>query len=174
MKNIEIKKVTFDEIAQLQKISKQTFFETFAADNTAENMEKFLAESFSLQKLTAEWADPNASFYFAWLDNEIIGYLKLNFGAAQTELKDQKALEIERIYVLKAFQGQKVGQILYEKAIQIAKQYHMTYVWLGVWEANIRAIDFYKKNGFVVFDKHIFVLGDDKQTDLMMKLELFE
>jgi diamine N-acetyltransferase len=127
-----------------------------------------------LQKLTTEWADPNASFYFAWLDHAIIGYLKLNFGAAQTELKDQKALEIERIYVLKAFQGQKVGQILYEKAIQIAKQYHMTYVWLGVWEANIRAIDFYKKNGFVVFDKHIFVLGDDKQTDLMMKLELFE
>ncbi|MEO0042703.1 MAG: hypothetical protein RL329_2151, partial [Bacteroidota bacterium] len=124
MKNIEIKKVTFDEIAQLQKVSKQAFFETFAADNTAENMEKFLAESFSLQKLTTEWADPNASFYFAWLDHAIIGYLKLNFGAAQTELKDQKALEIERIYVLKAFQGQKVGQILYEKAIQIAKQYH--------------------------------------------------
>ena len=87
-------------------------------------------------------------------------------------MKDNKALEIERIYVAKAFHGKKVGQILYEKAIHIAKQMNVAYVWLGVWEENPRAIHFYKKNGFVEFDKHIFRLGDDEQTDLMMKLEI--
>ena len=96
----------------------------------------------------------------------------MNFGQSQTELQDDKALEIERIYVLKEFHGKNVGQILYNKAIEIAKQNKADYVWLGVWEENPRAIAFYKKNGFVEFDKHIFKLGDDEQTDIMMKLKL--
>ena len=99
---------------------------------------------------------------------------KINFGQSQTELQDDTALEIERIYVLKEFHGKKVGQVLYEKAIEIAKQKNAHYVWLGVWEENPRAISFYKKNGFVEFDKHIFKLGDDEQTDIMMKLKLEE
>jgi ribosomal protein S18 acetylase RimI-like enzyme len=79
---------------------------------------------------------------------------------------------IERIYVLKEFHGKNVGQILYEKAMQIARQSNANYVWLGVWEENARAINFYKKNGFVEFEKHIFKLGNDEQTDIMMKLQL--
>jgi ribosomal protein S18 acetylase RimI-like enzyme len=87
-------------------------------------------------------------------------------------LQDEGALEIERIYVLKDFHGKSVGQVLYNKAIDIAKEKKTKYVWLGVWEENPRAISFYKKNGFVEFDKHIFILGDDEQTDIMMKLIL--
>jgi ribosomal protein S18 acetylase RimI-like enzyme len=105
-------------------------------------------------------------------NTKTIGYLKLNFGAAQTELKNEQSLEIERIYVLKEFHGKNIGQLLYDKAIQIAKEKNVNYVWLGVWEENLRAINFYKKNGYVAFDKHIFKLGDDEQTDIMMKLEL--
>lgn len=172
MENIQITKATLDEILQLQDIGRQTFFETFSAGNSAENMKKYLAEGFSLEKLTAELKDKYADFYLAWFDKKVIGYLKLNFGQSQTELKDNEALEIERIYVLKEFHGKKVGQLLYEKAIQIAKQANVSYVWLGVWEENPRAISFYKKNGFVEFDKHIFKLGDDEQTDIMMKLML--
>jgi ribosomal protein S18 acetylase RimI-like enzyme len=102
----------------------------------------------------------------------VIGYLKLNFGQAQTELQDEKALEIERIYLLKEFHGKNVGQLLYDKALQIARQKNVDYVWLGVWEENRRAINFYTKNGFVEFDKHIFKLGNEEQTDKMMKLNL--
>ncbi|HEY1872444.1 MAG TPA: GNAT family N-acetyltransferase, partial [Chitinophagaceae bacterium] len=116
----------------------------------------------------------NSGFYFATLDNNAIGYLKLNFGQSQTELKDDNSLEIERIYVLKGFHGKNVGQLLYEKAIQIARQRNADYIWLGVWEENSRAINFYKKNGFVQFDKHIFRLGNDEQTDTMMRLKLKE
>jgi ribosomal protein S18 acetylase RimI-like enzyme len=172
MENIDIQQATINEIFLLQKIGRETFFETFATGNTEENMKKYLEEGFSIEKLTSELIDPNSAFYFAWYEQQIIGYLKLNFGTSQTELKDNKALEIERIYVVKAFHGKKVGQILYEKAIQIAKYRNVAYVWLGVWEENPRAIHFYKKNGFIEFDKHIFRLGDDEQTDIMMKLEI--
>lgn len=172
MINIEIIKVTADDITQLQKIGRQTFYETFSAGNTEENMTKYLEEGFSAEKLTIELNNTDSEFYFAVLDNNILGYLKLNFGKSQTELMDGKGIEIERIYVLKEYHGKNVGQILYEKAIQIARQKNADYVWLGVWEENPRAISFYRKNGFVEFDKHIFRLGNEEQTDIMMKLKL--
>ncbi len=167
-----IKKLTPGDANQLQKISKQTFRETFSSFNTEENIEKYLLEEFSVEKLTSGLNDRNAEFYFVLLDKEVIGYLKLNFGQSQTELNNDRSVEIERIYVLQEFHGKKIGQLLYEKAIQIARHYNAEYVWLGVWEENVRAINFYKKNGFVAFDKHIFTLGNDEQTDIMMKLIL--
>ena len=130
MTEIEIKKVTIDDLDQLQKIGRQTFYETFSTGNTEENMTKYLNEGFSINKLTTELNDKNAEFYFATHNDNVIGYLKLNFGKSQTELQDDKGLE------------------------------------------NPRAINFYKKNGFVEFDKHIFKLGNDEQTDIMMKLKL--
>lgn len=164
--------VTIEDLPQLQTIGRQTFSETFSAGNTEENLNKYLEEGFSVEKLSSELADQNTRFFFVKEDGQIIGYLKLNFGQSQTELKDDSALEIERIYVLQEFHGKKVGQILYDKAIEIAKESKLSYVWLGVWEENKRAISFYKKNGFVEFDKHIFKLGSDEQTDIMMKLML--
>jgi ribosomal protein S18 acetylase RimI-like enzyme len=172
LESIKINKVELDEIQDLQRIGKLTFSETFSASNTEKDMNKYLQENFSLERISKEWNDKNSQFYFAKEGEKILGYLKLNFGESQTELKDQRALEIERIYVLKEFHGKKVGQVLFEKALEIAEEKNVDYVWLGVWEENPRAINFYKKNGFQEFDKHIFKLGNDEQTDLLMKLKL--
>lgn len=172
MNNIEIIKGTLNDIEQLQQIGRQSFYETFSSGNTEENMKKYLEEGFSKSKLMTELSDNNAEFYFATLGKNVIGYLKINFGQSQTELKDDKALEIERIYVLKDFHGKNIGQLLYDQALQIARLKNADYVWLGVWEKNPRAINFYKKNGFIVFDKHVFKLGNDEQLDIMMKLKL--
>lgn len=170
METIKTEKVTIADIEKLQNIGRQTFLETFSKPNTDENMNLYLSNSFAFDKLKKEIENPDSEFYFALLNDAVIGYLKTNSGKAQTELKDNNALEIERIYVAQEFLGKKVGQLLYDKALQIAKQKNVGYVWLGVWEENHRALAFYKKNGFVAFDKHIFKLGDDPQTDIMMKL----
>lgn len=85
---------------------------------------------------------------------------------------DSTAMEMERIYVLKEYQGKAVGQILLDKAISLAGDADVKEVWLGVWEKNLKAINFYRRNGFVVFATHLFKLGTDKQTDLMMRIEI--
>lgn len=171
MNNVDIRRVTLQDVILLQEISRQTFFETFSALNTEENMNKYLKESLSEERLTMELNDENSDFYFASFNDRVIGYLKLNFGQSQTELKDNTALEIERIYVLQDYQGKNIGYQLYKKALEVAMQKKVNYIWLGVWEKNLKAIDFYKKNGFIEFDKHIFKLGDDEQTDIMMRLQ---
>jgi len=172
MQNIHLRKATDTDLISLQNIGKLTFSETFSSDNSEENLKTYLETAFATEKVKIELSDKNSEFYFAELNNEIIGYLKVNFGDSQTEIKSEKALEIERIYVLKEFHGKKVGQILYEKAIKLAKKRKVDFVWLGVWEENLRAIRFSEKNGFTVFDKHLFKLGNEEQIDIMMKLSL--
>lgn len=167
--NIELKKVNIEDIFDLQKVSKQSFIEAFSEDNSPEDMEKYIAHNFSIEKLTGEVSNPESEFYLAFAGSNAIGYFKLNYGNTQTEIKDKDSVEIERIYVLKDYTGMKVGQFLFDKILEIAKASSHKYIWLGVWEKNLRAIHFYKKNGFVEFDKHIFQLGSDSQTDIMMK-----
>lgn len=169
MQKITIRKVTPADVATLQNIGRKTFIEAFAQHNTEQNMRQYLEASFSEAKLASEISDAGSEFYFAILDNQVIGYLKINTGAAQTELKNGNCLEVERIYVEQAYQGRKVGQLLYEQALRIAQERAYEFVWLGVWEHNAKAMRFYEKNGFIPFDRHVFLLGDDVQTDIMMK-----
>jgi diamine N-acetyltransferase len=172
MSTVKITVVSPSDLEQLQKIAISTFKEAFSIGNSEKNMKTYLETKFSLKQLAAELSDGNSSFYFAKHEDQIVGYLKLNFGRSQTELKDENALEIERIYVLKEFHGKKVGQLLYDKAIEVAHEKKVNYMWLGVWENNPRAIAFYRKNGFIEFDKHIFQFGHEEQTDIMMKMTL--
>ena len=169
---MKIRKINIDDLETLRNLSIQTFNETFEEENTEEDMQKYLDENLSIEKLKTELENPNSEFYFAENNEEILGYLKLNFKDAQTEKLEENHFEIERIYVLKAFLGQKIGQILFDKAIEIGREKNLEYVWLGVWEENHRAIRFYGKNGFEIFGKHDFVLGEDVQTDLLMKMKI--
>ena len=169
---INISIITLNDLEALQNIGIQTFIETFASVNTKEDIDAYIASGFDSAKLTAEVNNPDSQFYFINIGKKPIGYLKVNFGVAQTELQDTESLEIERIYVLKDFQGRKAGQLLFSKALEIAQKRKLKTVWLGVWEQNHKAIKFYEKNGFTVFDKHSFLLGNDLQTDIMMKINL--
>lgn len=172
MNNVDIRKVVPADIERLVTIGQKTFLDTYGALNTEENMRAYLESHFSKQRLKSELNNANIAYYFAVIEGVVIGYLKLNFGEAQTELKGEHSLEIERIYVLKEYQGKKLGQRFCRHAVEVAQQRQLDFVWLGVWEQNTKAIEFYEKNEFVAFDQHVFVLGDEEQTDLMMKFEV--
>lgn len=169
---IEIVKVGLTDIDQLIAISVDTFQETFGGSNSADNMEKYIKESRSPEKVERELRTSGAEFYFAKAeDGEIIGYLKINTGHAQTEHQPYNFMEIERIYVRSSHHGKRIGLQLMEFVFQKAEEKNKQTIWLGVWEHNLKAIQFYQKLGFVAFDKHSFMLGDDEQTDIMMKKE---
>jgi diamine N-acetyltransferase len=172
MTNIHIRLVDKTDILELQKIGEKTFSDAFGKDNSKSDMEKYLNEKFDLKQLESELMNPESEFYFSTVNHKIIGYLKVNVGAAQTENIINDALEIERIYVTSSYQGKNIGKQLFDKATEIAKEKKLKVIWLGVWEKNTGAIRFYQKNGFTEFDRHLFKLGDDEQTDVMMKLEL--
>lgn len=135
-------------------------------------MQDYLDEAFEINKLRNELCNNDSLFFFLYCNDELAGYLKLNDAPSQTDINDLASLEIERIYVTNEFQGEGLGKYLIEQAITIATEKNKKYIWLGVWEKNEKAICFYKKNGFCEIGTHIFVMGEDVQTDYIMRKDL--
>ncbi len=166
---LTIKRVDITEADKLLTYSKEVFFHFFGPLNDAVHMEAYSSIAFTPQKMREELSNPNSEFYFALDDDEIAGYLKLNFKDAQNEFKEDNSLEVERIYVSAQHHGKHIGRLLLNFSVDIALQRQLDYIWLGVWEHNHKAIGFYQHHGFEIFGSHDFMLGEDRQIDLLMK-----
>jgi ribosomal protein S18 acetylase RimI-like enzyme len=169
---LSIRECREDEIEELQRISYDTYDETFRHLNTPETMQKYLSESFNQNTLLDELRNPNSTFYLVRKDDSLVGYLKLNEATAQTDINDPMALEIERIYIYKQHKGKGFGKELMKFALEKAEENGKRYVWLGVWEKNEEAIAFYVKAGFKIAGIHSFRMGDEIQLDYIMKKQI--
>ncbi|MCY8550402.1 GNAT family N-acetyltransferase [Bacillus haynesii] len=165
---VNIKRCTLEDLHKLQDICYETFNETFKDQNSPENMKAYLEMAFNLKQLEKELSNRTSQFFFVYFNNEAAGYLKVNINEAQSEKMGDESLEIERIYIKSKFQKHGLGQYLFNKALEIAKELNKKKIWLGVWEKNENAIAFYKKMGFVQTGAHSFYMGDEEQTDFIM------
>lgn len=169
MTDIVIRAATEKDAELVADLSRQTFYETFAPQNSKENMEKFMNEQFTRQKLMDEVSEPWLLFFLAFINSEPVGYVKLRDGAVPLDMINQSCIEIARIYSVQDQIGKGVGKKLMETCHDIAKQRQKKILWLAVWERNQRAIDFYTRWGFEKFGEQDFLLGDDVQRDWLMK-----
>ncbi|MGU3470496.1 GNAT family N-acetyltransferase [Paenibacillus sp. D51F] len=165
---ISIQKCILDDLRKLQEISFETFTETFKDQNSPENLNAYLDRAFNLNQLEMELSISFSQFLFVYFNHEVAGYLKVNTNDAQSEEMGDEALEIERIYIKKIFQGHGLGKYLLNTAIETAMERDKKKIWLGVWEKNENAIAFYKKMGFVQTGSHSFYMGDEEQIDFVM------
>lgn len=172
--SLTLRPATKDDAALIADVSRQTFYDSFAADNTEADMKKFLDEQFTKGRLMLEVGAPENRFVLAYVDDAVAGYLKLREGKEPAALKGFAALEIARLYALKEFIGQGVGAALMKEAVRTATEKGKEVLWLGVWEHNRRAVDFYHRWGFEKFGEWDFLLGDDLQRDWLMKKSLAE
>jgi diamine N-acetyltransferase len=170
--DIKIRQCTLDDAHELAYLGTVTFNETFEAVNTPENMAIYLSETFNLSGIQNELREAGSFFFIAHTNGELLGFCKIRTAGAPAELAGFRPLEIERIYVLKAHIGKGVGKTLMEHCHLYALANGYDLIWLGVWEHNHPAIAFYKNWGFELFGQHIFMLGHDAQTDLLMKKRL--
>ena len=172
MKDTNFKKCTLGDLESLQTLCVQTFTDTYKTQNTPENFQAYISKAFNREQLRNELSHPQSLFYFFLLNHQVIGYLKFNELEAQTEKGYDDALEIERIYLLKSAQGQGYGRLMIQKSIEVATSLQKKRIWLGVWEKNSNAIAFYQRMGFTITDTHEFILGDDRQKDFIMEMEV--
>ena len=167
-----IRECTIEDLQILKTLSETTFIDSFGEDNNEEDLKAYLQDNFSIEKLEKELRNQNSRYFLALLHGEPVGYMKVNFEGAHTEKNYGNSLEVQRIYVLKKFIGQSIGKSLMEKAKEIGRSQNLHYLWLGVWERNTAAIGFYERMGFKKIGEHVFVIGNDRQLDYLMKLEL--
>lgn len=169
---LSLHKCEVQHLDQLTWISRKTFIDAFEKQNNPHDFETYIKEAFNPEVIKKQLLATNSSFYYIENYGQWVGYLKLNENDAQSDVKDHTAMELERIYVLEKYQGKQIGKWMLEQAIHIARTMQKKYLWLGVWEQNIRAIEFYKRYGFQIFGTHPYFVGKDKQTDWLMRLEL--
>ncbi|HYM95001.1 MAG TPA: GNAT family N-acetyltransferase [Chitinophagaceae bacterium] len=167
--SVIIRLATKQDAELIAGISRETFYETFAAQNKKEDIDIFMNKVFTRKELIKEVGLKGNIFLLAYSEDEVAGYVRMRESNAPPALGNAVPMEIARIYTTKKFIGKGVGHALMEKSIVISKEMKKEVVWLGVWEKNQRAIDFYLKWGFEKFDEHDFVLGNDIQKDWLMK-----
>ena len=168
----ELRKANLSDLPELLALARTSFVQAFTAGNKPENVQAYLAEAFTEDKLTKEIQETASTFIVASLAGKLVGYTKLNLSAAQADVQDPASVEVARLYTLEEVWGTGLGQVLLDAAIAFGRQEGKTWLWLGVWEHNARAIRFYEKNGLCIFGSHPFPFGDEIQTDWLMRMDL--
>lgn len=163
---------TTDDANMLAEFGAKAFYDSFAKNNTEENIRLYLKRTYSPEIQLRELSNPGVVFLIAEIEGNAVGYVKINLNSRDNSIKGAKTIEIERIYAAKEHIGKGVGKSLMQASIQEAEQRGCDSLWLGVWEKNPRAIEFYKKWDFKEVGTHAFMLGDDPQRDYIMELKI--
>jgi ribosomal protein S18 acetylase RimI-like enzyme len=166
--DLTIRRANANDAELLAELGARTFSETFAGDNTAEDMTTYLATSFSVSQLTIELSDKNSVFLIAEVHGCAAGYAKLHAGPPLKEIDDPNSIELVRLYVSREWLGRRVGEALMRACLNEAQRTGHETIWLGVWERNARAQAFYNKWSFRPVGEHVFQLGSDPQRDILM------
>lgn len=168
---VNIRKANTGDACVLTMLGRQTFHDTFASQNLPEDMTAYIQESFTLERVAAELADPNAFFLLAEIAGELIGYAKLAAVLAPPCITVPQPLRLSKLYVSAEVIGSGIGAALMQACFEWGRKSGYRSLWLGVWEHNTRARSFYKRWGFAPVGTENFRLGSDDQTDVLMQLE---
>jgi GNAT superfamily N-acetyltransferase len=156
----------------LTELGARTFSETFAADNSPEDLAAYLAVSFNPARQRAELNDPASTFFIVEVDGRAAGYAQLHAGEPAEGVEGPKPVELVRLYVSREWLGRGVGEALMRACVDGARRAGHGTMWLGVWERNGRAQAFYRKWDFRAVGEHVFQLGSDPQRDILMERAL--
>lgn len=167
----QIRCAAFADAEPLAALAARTFREAFAAENVAEDIEAYVRESFSPERLRGELASAENLFLLAFFPGEAapVGYAKIRAGTRDPSVNGPDPVELERLYVQQSAIGGGIGAALMRACLDVAGNGGYRTLWLGVWERNARAIAFYERWGFKAVGAHVFRLGSDDQTDLIME-----
>jgi len=167
--DLMIRRGNRDDASLLVELGARTFAETFAADNTPEDMAAYITDSFNLTQQMAELADPASTFLIAEAGGTAAGYAMLYAGEPLEAVEGANPVELVRLYAVRDWLGRGVGQALMRTCLDEARRARHRTIWLGVWERNARAQAFYRKWNFRAVGEHVFQLGSDPQRDILME-----
>lgn len=170
MNDQRIRAVTEADLSIWMQLERDTFTETFLPVYTQQDLQSFLLEKKNDIILREEWETKDSFFYILWEGNTAAGFIKLNLHRQPDNgtLLPDPVMELERIYVRASFQSKKFGKTLMHFAYEQAHKHFVRTLWLGVWEHNLKARQFYEKEGFSAFGEHTFKVGSQEDRDLLL------
>jgi len=165
---VALRRATSGDAPSLAVIAERTFRDAFGAHNSPDNMDLQCARHFGPDIQAREIADRGLVTTLAVEEGQIVGFTQVTLAKANASVPARHAAELNRIYVVAERQGEGVAQALMQGALETAAAAGADRLWLGVWEHNSKAIAFYRKFGFEIVGEHSFMLGMEKQRDVLM------
>ena len=170
---IHISPASAEQAGLVAELARKTFLETYGETSNLENLQLYVDAHFTTEKISGELADPAFRFYIAWIHEKPVGFTKIRRDRQPKGISGLKCLEIERIYVLQEFQGFSVGKELMQLVKGLARDEGDQVLWLQVWQKNDKAILFYRKAGFVVYETNSFEFGREIHQDFLLRFDLY-
>lgn len=169
---IVIRKTAIENLNNLFLLAKKIFVETFESQNNPEDFWRYINEAYTLDKFTEAYNEKGSQFFEVMEGTTIIGYARLRENNEVDNYLGKNHIELQRIYIDAPYQGKGIANDLLKACEKHAATLNKEWLWLGVWEHNPKAQQFYKKNGYEKFSEHKFMMGSDEQTDWLMKKNL--
>lgn len=171
--NTTIKQATIEDAQLLTDLGARCFLEAYSDVKAEKDLMGYIPTAFIKTDIESSIKNNDVIFLIAYIDDDAVGYVKLRWERSHPNLNPkEKNIELERIYVLRNFWKHKIGAALMLEAIQLSKNKNYDYLWLGVWQQNNRAIDFYLKMNFEIFGTKKFFVGTEENDDYVMRLKL--
>jgi ribosomal protein S18 acetylase RimI-like enzyme len=164
-----IREATIADLPKLRALAISVFTITFEKANNPDDFKTFMDEAYSEVQMRKELAEPGAVYLIAEVGDLFAGYARVRENNEVDQYLGTNHLELQRLYADIPWQGKGVANALMEACEKIVRDRSKEWIWLGVWEHNPKAIHYYQKHGYEQFSQHDFMLGSDKQTDLLMR-----
>lgn len=176
MQTYQIRLAKFDDASLLTALGEETFIETYQNKTMPEdvkaNMYLYVSQTFTENIIASHLKNENITYLIAMEENLTLGYTKLVRYHSPEQYEDKKVIQLEKIYVRKSAQGKQIGKALMDKSLEIAKNENFDLMWLCVWEVNLQAVNFYKKQGFEHVGLYPFQMGEQIDMDWLLVKQL--
>jgi len=171
--SIHIAQANEEQADLVAEMARKTFIETYGETSNQENLQLYVDTHFTVELISLELANPDFRFYIAWMNGKPVGFTKIRKDRQPKGITGLKSMEIQRIYVLQEFQGFSVGKELMKMVKDLARAEGDQVLWLQVWQKNDKAINFYRKSGFVVYETSTFEFGKEIHQDFLLRFDLY-
>jgi diamine N-acetyltransferase len=161
---------TAADLADVDRVFRQGFFDTFAHLYSDENLNAFLSQ-FTPEAWRQEYDDPRYRFRVAEADGKIVAFVKLGPSTLPVET-ERKAVELRQLYALKEYHGTGIAAALTDWALEEARGQKFEEIYLTVYTDNHRARRFYDRYGFEPVGRYDFMVGNHADEDIIMRKSL--
>jgi ribosomal protein S18 acetylase RimI-like enzyme len=161
------------QAGEIAALARETFLQTYGGTSIEEDLAGYVDEHFTEEGIRRELENPDFQFLTAWVGDVLTGYAKLRRDRQPRGISETRCLQLERIYILKAYQARGIGQQLIDTIRGMASAAGDRILWLQVWQKNEQALAFYHKAGFTICDTAAFHLGSKVTQDYIMRSDIY-
>jgi GNAT superfamily N-acetyltransferase len=143
-----IRRAGAEDAPLLSSLAARTFLSAYVDDPDQAGVRRYIKTYFTLERLTRQLEDPAFHFFLADLQGSYVGYAVVQLSVPPACVTGPHPVELARIYLEQSAIGTGCGAEMMKACLGLAENLKKETLWLGVWERNLRAREFYRKWGF--------------------------